>query len=75
MDDALYGQRDKRDNWKPFKRVEYPAVFIWPAQPRGILKWLFSYPSALIHTEGAGIVANLSRMASAERVQVKGLGA
>jgi uncharacterized protein len=31
--------------------------------------------SALIHTEGAGIVANLSRMASAERVQVKGLGA
>jgi uncharacterized membrane protein YfcA len=30
--------------------------------------------SALIHTEGAGIVANLSRMASAERVQVKGLG-
>jgi NitT/TauT family transport system substrate-binding protein len=35
--------------------------------------WVVS--SALIHTEGAGIVANLSRMASAERVQVKGLGA
>ena len=31
--------------------------------------------SALIYTEDAGIVANLSRMASAERVQVKGLGA
>ena len=35
----------------------------------------FEKASALIHTEGAGIVANLSRMASAERVQVKGLGA
>ena len=31
--------------------------------------------SALIYTEGAGNVAKLSRMASAERVQVKGLGA
>ena len=31
--------------------------------------------SALIHTEGAGIVAMRSRMASAERVQVKGRGA
>jgi hypothetical protein len=48
MDDALYGQRDKRGNWKPFKRVEYPGVFIWPAQPRGILKWLFSYPSYIL---------------------------
>jgi hypothetical protein len=48
MDDALYGQRDKRGNWKPFKRVEYPAVFVWPAQPIGILKWLFSYPGYLL---------------------------
>jgi hypothetical protein len=32
-------------------------------------------PSALIHTEDAGIVARRSRMASAERVQLKGRGA
>ena len=31
--------------------------------------------SGLIHTEGARMGASLSRMASAERVQVKGLGA
>jgi hypothetical protein len=48
MDDALYGQRDKRGNWKPFKRVKYPAVFVWPVQPIGILRWLFSYPSWIL---------------------------
>jgi hypothetical protein len=31
MDDALYGSRSKRGDWKPFKLIEYPPVFIWPA--------------------------------------------
>jgi hypothetical protein len=48
MDDALYGQRDKRGNWKPFERVRYPAVFVWPVQPLAILKWLFSYPGYIL---------------------------
>jgi hypothetical protein len=48
MDDALYGQRDKRGNWKPFKRVRYPTVFVWPLRPLGILQWLFSYPSYIL---------------------------
>ena len=48
MDDARYGQRDKRGNWKPFKRVKYPAVFVWPVEPLGILQWLFSYPSYVL---------------------------
>jgi sterol desaturase/sphingolipid hydroxylase (fatty acid hydroxylase superfamily) len=48
MDDALYGQRDKRGNWKPFERVRYPAVFVWPVQPLAILKWLFSYPGYVL---------------------------
>jgi hypothetical protein len=48
MDDARYGQRDKRGHWKPFKLVHYPPVFVWPAQPLGILKWLFGYPSYLL---------------------------
>ena len=45
MDEARYGKRDKRGNWKPFKRVEYPPLFIWPAQPLAFLKWLFGYPA------------------------------
>jgi len=41
MDDASYGKRDKRGNWTPFDRIEYPPVFVWPIQPLGLLKWLF----------------------------------
>jgi hypothetical protein len=48
MDDAAYGQRDRRGDWKPFKRVEYPAVFVWPLRPLAILRWLFGYPSYLL---------------------------
>lgn len=36
---------------------------------------LRDWPSALVHIEDAGIGARRSRMASAERVQVKGRGA
>jgi Fatty acid hydroxylase len=48
MDDARYGQRDRRGHWKPFKVVEYPNVFVWPVRPRDILRWLFSYPSYIL---------------------------
>jgi hypothetical protein len=48
MDDAAFGQRDKRGNWKPFKRIEYPAVFVWPPRPPGIARWLFGYPSYIL---------------------------
>lgn len=41
MDDALYGRRDKRGDWKPFQRITYPAVFTLPPEPCGVLKWLF----------------------------------
>jgi sterol desaturase/sphingolipid hydroxylase (fatty acid hydroxylase superfamily) len=41
MDDAVYGKRDKRGNWTPLERIEYPPVFVWPPRPLGILKWLF----------------------------------
>ena len=27
MDDALYGTRDKRGDWKPLKLIQYPPVF------------------------------------------------
>jgi sterol desaturase/sphingolipid hydroxylase (fatty acid hydroxylase superfamily) len=48
MDDGKHGLRDKRGNWKPFMRVEYPPVFVWPVQPRGILKWLFGCPGHIL---------------------------
>ena len=48
MDDALYGQRDRRGHWKPFNLVKYPPVFVWPVRPLGIVKWLFGYPSYVL---------------------------
>jgi sterol desaturase/sphingolipid hydroxylase (fatty acid hydroxylase superfamily) len=48
MDDAEYGKRDGRGNWKPFKAIAYPPVFVWPAQPFGFLKWLFGYPGYIL---------------------------
>ena len=48
MDDARYGQRDRRGHWHPFKPIEYPAVFVWPVQPAAIARWLFGYPSYLL---------------------------
>ena len=48
MDDAAYGARDRRGDWKPFRHVEYPAVFVWPAQPLAVLRWLFGYPGYIL---------------------------
>ena len=47
MDDKAFGIRDRKGFWHPFKPIEYPPVFVWPAEPRGILKWLFGYPGYL----------------------------
>jgi sterol desaturase/sphingolipid hydroxylase (fatty acid hydroxylase superfamily) len=47
MDDALYGIRNKRGDWKPKKLSEYPPVFVWPARPVAFLKWVFGYPGYL----------------------------
>jgi sterol desaturase/sphingolipid hydroxylase (fatty acid hydroxylase superfamily) len=48
MDDGKYGARDKRGNWKPFARVEYPRVFTWPVQPLGVIKWLLGSPGHIL---------------------------
>jgi hypothetical protein len=47
MDDALYGTRNKRGDWKPKALSEYPPVFVWPARPAAFLKWVFGYPGYL----------------------------
>ncbi|QKC86614.1 sterol desaturase family protein [Mesorhizobium sp. NZP2077] len=43
MDDALYGTRDKRGNWKPAARLQYPQVFVWPLNFKAILRWIPDY--------------------------------
>jgi sterol desaturase/sphingolipid hydroxylase (fatty acid hydroxylase superfamily) len=48
VDDTLYGTRDKRGDWKPNKLIEYPPVFVWPAQPARFVKWLFGYPGYIL---------------------------
>src|SRR5262245_34978650 len=48
VDDALYGTRDKRGDWKPSKLIQYPPVFVWPAQPMKFVKWLFGYPGFIL---------------------------
>lgn len=48
MDDLAYGTRDKRGNWKPLKRIEYPPVFVWPLEPIRFLKWFFGYPGFIL---------------------------
>jgi len=48
MEDTKYGKRDKRGDWKPFKSIEYPPVFVWPAQPLGFLKWLFGFSGYIL---------------------------
>ncbi|MEZ5833144.1 MAG: sterol desaturase family protein [Dongiaceae bacterium] len=48
MDDLLYGTRDKRGNWKPLKRIEYPPVFVWPFGPVRFLKWLLGWPGYVL---------------------------
>ena len=39
IDDAAFGKRSKRGDWTPFRRIEYPPVFVWPAQPIRFLQW------------------------------------
>jgi len=48
MDDALYGKRDKRGDWKPSKLIQYPPVFVWPAQPIKFVRWFFGYPGFIL---------------------------
>jgi sterol desaturase/sphingolipid hydroxylase (fatty acid hydroxylase superfamily) len=48
MNDAQFGSRDKRGDWKPFYRIEYPPLFMWPVRPVQFLKWFFGYPGYLL---------------------------
>ena len=39
-----FGRRDRKGNYKPNKRVQYPPVFVWPLQPLAAAKWLIAIP-------------------------------
>lgn len=43
MDDLLYGTRDKRGNWNPNEPAEIAPLFMFPPQPKKLLKWLPHY--------------------------------
>ena len=46
--DTAYGTRDRRGDWKPFDQIQYPPVFIWPAQPLKFAKFLLGYPGFIL---------------------------
>ncbi|MGZ4770681.1 MAG: sterol desaturase family protein, partial [Ilumatobacteraceae bacterium] len=48
MDDTLYGTRNQRGEWSPSRRVEYAPLFVWPARPVALLRWLFGYPGYVL---------------------------
>ena len=48
MDDTLLGARNKRGEWSPSRRVEYPPLVVWPPRPAALLRWLFGYPGYLL---------------------------
>jgi sterol desaturase/sphingolipid hydroxylase (fatty acid hydroxylase superfamily) len=44
MDDTRYGTRDKRGDWRPYARIEFPPVFVWPMQAARFARWIFGFP-------------------------------
>ena len=48
METSFTGKRNKRGDWQPDGRLNYPAVFVWPPKPKAIFAWLFGYPGFLL---------------------------
>ena len=44
MDDAKFGSRNDKGDWKPSNLWSYGPLFDFPTRPFKILKWIFSYP-------------------------------
>lgn len=44
MDDSKYGKSNTRGYWAPNEPISYGPAFVWPPQPRALLKWLFGFP-------------------------------
>jgi sterol desaturase/sphingolipid hydroxylase (fatty acid hydroxylase superfamily) len=48
MEDARYGSRNQRGEWKPAGLIKNAPIFAIPPQPLAVLKWLFLYPGYLL---------------------------
>jgi sterol desaturase/sphingolipid hydroxylase (fatty acid hydroxylase superfamily) len=48
MDDSQYGIRDRRGHWRAFKPLGYPPLFVWPAQPKALARWLFGHDGYML---------------------------
>ncbi|MDE0531603.1 MAG: sterol desaturase family protein [Albidovulum sp.] len=40
MDETDFGSRDRRGHWKPFQKIAYAPLFVWPFKPAAFLKWV-----------------------------------
>ncbi len=45
--DSLGSNRDTNGYWQPPQAITSPALFTWPPQPLGVLKWIFGFPGYL----------------------------
>lgn len=48
MDDSAFGTEDARGSWSPKRPISYGPAFVWPPQPRALLKWFFGFPGYLL---------------------------
>jgi sterol desaturase/sphingolipid hydroxylase (fatty acid hydroxylase superfamily) len=47
MDDALYGERNARGHWMPYRRAQVGPLFDWPTRPKAIVRWMVGFPGYL----------------------------
>ncbi|WP_027527880.1 sterol desaturase family protein [Bradyrhizobium sp. Ec3.3] len=74
MNDTLYGTRDKRGYWTPDRRPKRAPIFIWPAQPKAILLWLFGYLKYNFAFVAISLVAWVYLTPSVEAMREFGVG-
>lgn len=48
VDDSLLGHRSPKGEWAPKAPIAYPRVFVWPPEPRAILRWLLGWPGLIL---------------------------
>lgn len=44
MDDSKSGKENARGYWAPNDPITYGPAFLWPPQPRALVKWFFGFP-------------------------------
>ncbi len=44
MSEEQFGERGSNQQWAPDKLIEYPAVFVWPPNPLGLMRYILAVP-------------------------------